>query len=394
MTCGSSGLSSGVGGRRRLSGEGTVYEESDPNRSTKYVAEKHVRLPNGRTRRVRVRAKTAREAMQKLRAREAALKRANPDAERLTVRAYLRDWLEHKRAQVKPSTLKKYRDTIEGHVIPHVGHLPLAKLSPMHAQRMITAVLNTTARPTGRRVEGPMHATANNARRFLKMALRDAERWGLLTQNPLRNVEPVRVPPPKRGLWEREQIHAFLTAAEGTQWHALFLTAIMTGMRRGELVALKWADITPTHISVRATESMGEIGTTKSRAGTRRIPLSPDLRAALEQHRAAWPAGEWVFGTSTGNRHNPRNINRAFNRYQARAGLPPIRFHDLRRIAATLWARRGFPPKLIQALLGHSTPHVALAVYQGVLDEQMREAHLSLDDLTGGKKGGNADAPK
>lgn len=376
-------------------GFGTAYEErtKGETRKTRYRAEKWVTLSIGGAKRIIARGTTKEEAFRKLAEKEQKLLNANPAADRLTLSNYIDQWLEHMRPNVKPRTLEEYTQVLSK-AKASIGHVALSNLTPMHAQRVINAEA----------AQGK-HASANNLRRYLKQALRQAERWELIDKNPLRNIEPVKRPPIKRGIWEPEHVARFLDAARGTQYYALFYTALMTGMRIGELMVLEWKHVNPTHILIRQTyvrqpkdqkevgapastsrDSTRLIGTPKTAAGNRDIPLSPDLARVLESQREQTGQNRFVFATSAGT--IPTNIRREFKSIIERAEVPDIRFHDLRRTAATYWARKGFTPKVIQHLLGHSTPHVALAVYTDVLNEQMRSAYLTEGDLTGGENGG------
>jgi integrase len=177
----------------------------------------------------------------------------------------------------------------------------------------------------------------------------------------------------------------------------MFVTAVVTGLRQGELVALPWSNVTPEGVRVDRTWSRDEIvgyDTPKTRHAYRTVPISTDVYAMLlERHRLT--GGELVFPTEAGTMGSPWNVHRAFVHFmrahnaalaegQDALAIPRIRFHDLRRVAATLWARQGAEPKVIQQLLGHATPHLALSVYQGVLDERVEAARLDARRLFGG----------
>jgi integrase len=197
----------------------------------------------------------------------------------------------------------------------------------------------------------------------------------------------VKVPTPKRGLWDLREVSAFLAhTSDRTTYHPLFLAAIVTGLRQGELVALPWSNVTPVSVRVDRTWSKDEIvgyDTPKTRHAYRVVPISPEVHQQVERSRSG-AAVDLAFPSEVGTMLLPWNVHRAFVAASEAAGLPRIRFHDLRRIAATLWARQGVEPKVIQQLLGHSTPHLALSVYQGVLDERVDAARLDAWRLFGG----------
>ena len=364
---------------KAANGQGSLYKESDPRRKTRWRYERYATLPNGRSVRVITRGVTQAEALKKFEERARALTRANPAADQLELGEYLERWLEHMRPRVKRSTYHEYRRNLEIHVIPRIGAMRLSRVRPLHVQE----VINQTA-ATGK------YAAANNARRYLKQAFRQAERWELISHNPLANIEPVPRPPPKHGKWERDEITRFLKAAEGSVYHGIFYAALFTGMRQGELRGLEWEAVGESTLTVYQTASryaQGKLDTPKTPASARIIPMGPELKEViLSQPRR----GRFVFSTGRGTMMTARNILRAFESAIAKAEVPRIKFHDMRRIAATFWARKGFTPKQIMKLLGHSTPHVALSVYTQVLEEQMEAAYLSEADLlSGGDSGGD-----
>jgi len=383
--------------KRGPRGLGTVYKEQATGRSTRWRAEKQVRLPDGTTTRVVARGKTEAEALRNRAQREAALMRAHPDAERLTVEAFLARWLASKR-ELKPNTLREYERVVK-HAVDGMGSVPLARVTPLHVQRLLDA-------------HAP--ATANAIRRYLKGAFRQAERWELIQFNPVRNIEPVRQRPTKRGVWQPAEVSAFLAAATPT-YRAVFTAAVFTGLRRGELLGLPWANVTATTIRVDRTWTRGGVvGTPKTAASARSVPIHASLHAVLVEGRAHAPDSPWAFPSATGTMLGDGNLGRAFRATIARANksaakaeaggrpavkVPAIRFHDMRRVAATLWAQAGQPPKVIQRLLGHSTPFLALSIYNDVMQSQLATAALDPSAILvpagdrGGQSGGSEITP-
>ena len=362
---------------RAAPGQGTVYKEPT-SYGHRWVAQKWVRLLDGSHRRVKARGRTVAEAMERLERLQQRLRAHNPVSDRSSVRAFLHDWLEYKRPQVRPSSIAEYGRTLQK-VMDMYGDEPLSKLTP----RMIEHVMAIEAN-AGR------YATANNVRRYLKQALLQAERWELLDRNPARHISPLKRPQVKRGLWDPPEIRAFLETAEGTtRYFALFHTAIFTGLRRGELMALPTANVSTTDVFVDRTFSRyqeGLVGPPKTRESTRRVPITPRVHEVIMD-----TAGEpLAFPSRSGEMVEEGNLGRAFTDTIKRADVPRIRFHDMRRIAATLWARGGAPPKVIQRLLGHSTPHLALAIYTDVMEGQLEDAALdpSIIGMESGAKSG------
>lgn len=377
--------------RRAARGRGTIYKDTDPRRTTQWIAEKHVRLPDGRTKRVRARGRTQDEAFALLDKKEAAAKRENPSAERLTVEQFMTRWLAYKRQQVRASTMTNYELESRRYIVPTLGRTPLARLTALQVQTMLDQIMTTAEQQTTSHHKG-RRAMADRVRRTLAQALRQAVKWDLLARNPMDKLDPIRKAPVKRGVMTPEQLGQFFQAAAGDPLEDLFVLAISTGLRKGELLALQWRDVGPTTILVQRTVSKGAPGglaAPKTPAGYRIVPIPDELgRHLLRQRREHEHDDDPVFSTRTGRRVGARNVTRTFERITARAGLPTIRFHDLRRTFATLQAKRGTHPRTIQALLGHSTPTLAMTVYTDVLEEQIRAATLDVRALAPTPRGG------
>lgn len=344
-------------------------------------------LPDGRRKRIVARAATKDEVVLELKRRETRLLAANPEADRITVNEYLDRWLDYKKPLVKARTHAEYTSTLR-HARESLGDMRLSRVQPTHIQEVLTTL--SSEGPNG---EPGRKATAANVRRYLKQAFRQAEKWGLLAASPVRNIDPIRVPPVKRGVLQPSQIEPILRAArERTPtYYPLMHTAVLTGMRIGELVALPWANVHADRIIVDRTHSrhaQAGFETPKTRASNRVIPIMPRTRSIIQEGRTHAPDSTWAFPSATGSMLGMRNVQRAFDVVRTAAKLE-LRFHDLRRTAATLWALNGATPKMIQLLLGHSTPHLALAIYTDVMDDQLQGAALDPDTIGGGN-GGNA----
>ena len=373
---------SGVAGKRAARGQGTVYKEEKPNRKTTWVAERWVTLPDGRRKRVRARAASQGEALAEVEVKARRVLTLNPGADRVTVADFMVQWLEHKSAHVRASSMRAYRQDVRLHIRPALGKHRLARLQTQHCQALVDKLVNAGT-----------PSMADRVRRTLKQALRHAVKWGLLAGSPMDRVDPVRKPAPKRATYDAAQLRKFLRVAEGSKFHPLFLLAVSTGMRKGELLALKWEDLQSDGVHVRRTVSAKASGdgTTapKTAAGERFVPVAPaTMRVILETRTKHAMDSDWVFTTRNGKRHSVRTVSRVMRTLQKRYGLPEIRFHDFRRSYATLLAEQGHHPRVIQALLGHSTPTLAMTVYTDVTEASRRRAHIDLD--SGGKKGGSS----
>ncbi|MER3401403.1 MAG: site-specific integrase [Thermoflexus sp.] len=323
------------------------------------------------------------EVQQKLDAMKQDVLRGLPiNSEKLTVGEYLARWLEDAaRPAVRPSTHVRYAAIIRIHVAPRIGAIPLAKLSPVHVQGLYADLERAGVSPRMRQFT---HAV-------LHRALNQAVKWRLVSHNACDAVDRPRVPRKEVRTLDAEQARRLLEAARGDRLEALCVLALTTGMRQGELLGLQWEDVDlkAGTVSVRRTllELNGKLAPGETKSGRpRRVDL-PDIAVeALREHRKRMLAeghpGPWVFCDTRGGPIRRNNIiRRWFKPLVRRAGLPDIRFHDLRHTAATLLLRLGVHPKVVQERLGHSQIGVTLDTYSHVLPSMQKEAARKLDAI-------------
>jgi integrase len=345
-----------------------------------WCAMAYVRLPDGRNVRVRGRGETAEAAVFAQRAAAERLQAANPAAEDLTVEQLAERWIDARSPGWKPSTLASYTAALK-HVLPELGSARAARVGSLDAQRVVTRTLKRGV------------AVANRVRRVMHAMFAQAKRWGVITVNPVAGLEPIRRPAEDRGWWTPEQAEAFLTAAASSPYRDLFHAAITTGLRSGELLALRWRDAEDGVFTVRRSYSQhaqGRVQEPKTRRAARRVPVPASLWERLEARRRG--ADELVFASRRGTMLNPVNVRRALVRLAGVAGVPVIRFHDLRRTYASLLAARGYHPSVIQKLLGHSNPDLALRVYTSVSDALSESVVVDVGSNAGSNRDGQLDS--
>ena len=272
-------------------------------------------------------------------------------------------WLAHVEPRLKPSTYDGYKRYVEGHLIPAFGKYPLRALNAGLIQAWADEKLAERLAPK----------SVNNLMVVLKKALKDAVTWGYLATNPATEVRRVPVPHKEMRALSAGEVKRFLAAAEPAYW-LLFAVAVFTGLRRGELIALKWGDVDweAGRLSVRRSLWKGRYMDPKSRRSIRRVDLAPQVLEALREAR---PDGngdsikdQLIFSSSNGQPLEPDNlIKRRFLPALERAELPRIRFHDLRHTYASLLIQAGEHPKAIQQALGHASIQTTLDTYGHLL---------------------------
>jgi integrase len=368
--------------KRAPNGAGTLYKEDVPGRQPRWVSEAYVNLPDGRRKRVRGRGPDAEAAISDRMKRVRALEEDNPDLRRLTVAQLAARWTEARSPAWRASTIASYRTMLDRHILPVIGDYRVARLGSLDAQQVLGRILRVS--------ENKHVAAANRARRTMHALFAFARESGLIRENPIDGVRSIRLPEKERGWWTRAQALAFLTACGRSPYRDLFHAAITSGLRLGELLALRWRDVDERGFTVRRTYSAHVPGkiqdAPKSRGSVRTVPVPASLSARLEPRRGR--ADALVFASRTGKVLNPSNVNRALRRYAIAAEVPILTAHDLRRTYASMLAEAGYSPKVIQRLLGHATVDLALRVYTSVSDAAVAGAVLEL----GGDFGGSVTA--
>jgi integrase len=290
------------------------------------------------------------------------------------------------------------RDLIRLHIASVIGDLKLAKLTAADLQALYANRLATPARRRrrGEPQDAPARPLSATTVRYIHAvvhhALEDAVRWGLLVRNVADAVEP-----PRRGrgelvVWTAEEVRRVLRAAEGDDLEALWRLALTTGMRRGEVLGVKWSDLDWEAGALAVQRRLGRGETArltedepKTPTSRRRIALDAATLAALKRHRArqaehrlklgeAYTDRGYVFTGTFGAPLHPNVLYRRFAALIARAGVRPVRFHDLRHTSATLALALGVHPKIVAEPLGHSSIGMTLDLYSHVSADMQRQA--------------------
>jgi integrase len=283
-----------------------------------------------------------------------------------------------------------YRWICRKRIGPALGNIPLVSLSPLHIQDWyrdrLPASLSTT--------------TLRKYHTVLYAALRQAVKFRLISANPADAVESPNRRHIEMKTWDAAQVRTFLDATANDPLGAMWRLVVMTGLRQGEILALTWDDIDLDRgtVAVRRGVILGEkgreFGPTKSRAGQRQVALPASCVSALRAHRArqaeqrlaagpAWRDQGLVFPRYDGDVYPPSSLRKRWTDTVKEAGLPYIRFHDLRHTSATLSLALGEHPKIVQERLGHSSIRMTMDRYSHVTPNMQREAADRLDQAIG-----------
>lgn len=306
--------------------------------------------------------------------------------DRLTFAEWVREsWLPMIRTRIKPSTFDSYRSNMETHVLPAIGRRPLQQLTAP----MLNALYADLLRVGGER--GPLAAkTVRYIHTTVHKALADAVDAGVIGANVAERAKP---PKPGRSgsqrieCWEPEELAAFLSAVRGDRLEAAWRLAAMTGMRRGEVLGLRWGDIdlAAARVSIRnaiVTVAYEVLESSPKSHQARVVDLDPATVDTLRAHRQKRSdelgrepgEHELVACALDGGPIHPQTFSQAFARIVELAGIRKIRLHDLRHTHATIAVRAGVPVKVISERLGHESPAFTLKQYAHVVPGMQAEA--------------------
>jgi integrase len=328
-------------------------------------------------------ARTRREAQERLRAALSARDNGiRPTGQQLTVGAWLDEWLETSvAARCRPSTARSYRDVTALYIRPAIGKVALAKLEPEHVASMLT-------RLTARGDLSP--TTVRYAYAVLRIALGRALKSGRVVRNVATLIDPpARVRHELRPL-SLDESRSLLAGIRGDRLEALYVTALGTGLRQGELLALRWQDVdlergelAVRHTLQRGTRTLSEPKTERAR---RTLRLPGQVIAVLVAHRARQaivPMTGLIFTTEKGTPLDTRNVTRYLQRHLVRLGLPHQRFHDLRHAFATLMVESGEDLGTVSRILGHADFATTADVYAHLTPAMLDRAAERMDAILG-----------
>lgn len=368
--------------RHRGAGEGTIYQRTNGRWRAQITSEEGQRVSFG--------ADTREECQQWLR-KTLYLVDNGLDLEggRIRLGEYLEQWLENVQPTLRAKTHYQYGRIIKLHITPHIGDIPLKALTQQRIEKFYADL-----QKAGRGVR-----TVRYAHGVLHRALTKAVLYGLIPGNPAHGASLPQLQQQEMRVLDADQVGRLLTAASGNRLEGLFHLAIVTGMRQGELFGLKWSDVLWStgllHVQRQVQRVPGkgrEFVPPKTRAGRRMVPVGPGALDALRRQKARqdleraaagkrWQENGLVFASTVGTPMDAHNLRKDFLAVLQAAGLPEVRFHDLRHSAASLMLNHNIPVLVVSKILGHANPSITLNTYGHLYTESVSIAGQLMDEL-------------
>jgi len=316
---------------------------------------------------------------------------------KLLLGEYLDQWLnDYCKANLAPHTVQSYEFFVKRHIKPALGQIPLTQLKPEHLQHLYADKLSTGRRDgnggLGNRSVRYIHIT-------LHKALKSAVKLGMIARNPADAVDVPKVKRHEMSVMSETDIHIFLEYAKSTPYYALFYTALFTGMRRSELLALRWSDVDLLLCQASVNRTLHQLHNRdivfqqpKTDKGRRLIALSPSTASVLAEQRTqqenikqslglTLSDEDLVFSQYDGKPLLPDSVTQAWRNLARRTGLKGIRLHDARHTHASLMLKQGVHPKIVQERLGHASIQITLDTYSHVAPGLQQAAANRFDDI-------------
>lgn len=308
---------------------------------------------------------------------------------------YLDYWIEnHAKPNTAVRTLEGYNYIVQQHLKPTLGNVKIAHLLPSHLQEYYSQKLADEEQNK----KGLSAQSVKHHHRLIHKALKDAVKWQFIGRNVAEAVTPPKVKKVEMKIWNAEQVKIFLNAAKESVYYPVYLTAIHTGMRRGEVLGLRWQDVDfdDDKIYVRqALQEVKKVGLTfkepksgKSRSITIPAFLKKELKKVYKQNLEnklsfgqLYNDFDLIFSQKNGKPIQPTELARNYRKCVEKSCLPYIRFHDLRHTHATILFKLGEHPKQVSERLGHSTIGITLDTYTHMLPSMQKETALKLEEL-------------
>ena len=307
-----------------------------------------------------------------------------------TIRDFLENWLVRIELSIRPNTLHQYTKIVQDRIVPMLGAISLEDLQPEHVQNLYVA--------RSKLGDGPRTVRMTHA--VLHAALEHALKLGVIDRNPSEATILPKWEPKEITILDKCQVSQMFNAGKGHRHEALFYLAVTTGMRQGELLGLKWADLDWVNRTIYVIRQLKRdlfrggtyFAPPKTKYGQRRVVVGSKALVKLREHQEKqqierkladdkWEDNDLIFPNKNGRPMDARSLLRNFKRLLKNAGLPEIRFHDLRHTAASLMLNNGVDVLIVSRRLGHSKPSVTLNIYGHLMPGMQQKAADLMDEL-------------
>ena len=375
--------------KKRANGEGSIRKLKDGRWEGRYTAGHDP--ATGKQIFKSVLGKTQAEVKEKL--KKALVEAGQIDftkSGKYTVGTWMDEWFENvAKIKVRPSSHQTYRGYIDNHIKPNIGSIPLEKLTTMDLQKLYRTLL-TKGRVERIEAEnqpsGLSAKTVRNINQVISSALDLAVAQKIIPSNPTDACELPKVEQREMQTIPEEQLQAFLAEARATGVYEMYYIELATGLRRGELLGLKWQDIDWKNGIIKVRRQIARVdgqiveAPLKTKNSYRTVTISPQAIEVLKQQKAK-THDQYVFPSPNGGPISPDSVNNMLKRVLARAGIPKVRFHDLRHTFATIALQNGVDIKTVSGMLGHFSTGFTLNTYAHVTTAAQKEAAQTMGNV-------------
>lgn len=305
----------------------------------------------------------------------------------LLLRDYIQEWMLNKRHSIGRDTAKVNESSIRTHILPLLGDIPLSKLTALDVQKFVNTLVN----------KGLASATVKRIYNTLNTALNQAEKMKIIPTNVASLIDKPKVKRKELEVWNIDEVNNFIAVSNSHRYYVAFHLAIMTGMRQGEILGLRWIDVDFERSQLFIRQTLSHDGKefkagAKTSSGIRSITLDSLTIEHLKKQKRILQNEKYhapppyfdkglVIATATGNQLIPRDLKKVFDRLISEANLRKITFHDLRHTHASLLLKQNVHPKIVSERLGHSSIQMTLDTYSHLMPNMQKQVANDLADM-------------